>query len=156
MVIPAVQRISPELSRSGKSIRRAARHRHRRQRLVQLEKFRVCPGIRAVKRHINRNIPDNFYFLLIRVGFQRKPLLRKQVLLELVKSHFLRIFFGIALQCLLLAEPDILIPLSPALAAEGILHRHIEGVILQPVSVLFHKLLICLVLLDLAVLKRFL
>ncbi len=125
MIFPAVQRIPPQLSRRRESIRRTASHCHRCQCIVQLKQFRVGPGVRTVKRHINRDITDDLYLLLIRVCLQCKPLLREQVLLKLIKFHFLRIFLAVCLHGLRPAELDILIPLAPTLPLKGILHRHI-------------------------------
>ena len=74
MIIPAIQRISPQLSRSRESIRRTARHTDRRTVLIQLEKFRMRPCIRAVKGYIDRDISHNLDLFAVRISLYRLSL----------------------------------------------------------------------------------
>ena len=97
VIFPAVQRVTPQLSRSRERIRRTSGHRSRRQCIIQLEQLRIRPGICAVKSHINRNIPNNLYLFLIRIIFQCKPLFCEQILLKLIKFYFFRILFPVFL-----------------------------------------------------------
>ena len=74
VVIPAVQRISPELSCCGKSVRRASGYSHRHILLIQLEKLRMSPGICTVHSYIDRDISDDLDTFFVGIFFQFHPL----------------------------------------------------------------------------------
>ena len=84
VIIPVVQRIPPELSVSGKCIRRTSRDPGRFTVTVELEELPACPAVRAVHCHIDRNISDNADFLPVRIILQCLPLLREFKLQEAV------------------------------------------------------------------------
>ena len=94
VILPVIQRISPELSCRGKCIRRASCHSGRFVILIELEHLGRRPCISAVKRHIYRDIADDLNALLICVGMKFFPLLIKFILLELVEADFFRKFFS--------------------------------------------------------------
>ena len=59
MMLPAVERIPPELSGSRKAVRRTAGHCYRLSLFVKLKQLRMGPGIRTVISHIDRNISND-------------------------------------------------------------------------------------------------
>ena len=87
MIIPAIQRIAPELSGSCKSIRRASCHCQRCTVLVKLEQFRIRPCICTVKCNVDRNITDDLDTFFIGILFQFLPLFCKFILLKTDKIH---------------------------------------------------------------------
>ena len=89
VVIPAVKRISPQLACSGKSIRRAACHSQGPVILIQLEQFRIRPGIRAVHGHINGYISNNTNSLAIGICLQLFPLPKEKVLEIFLELKFI-------------------------------------------------------------------
>ncbi len=153
MVIPLVKRIAPQLSGCRKCIGWAASHCNRCAVFVELEELRVSPCISGIEGHVNRNIPDNAYALLISVCLERSPLNSKHILLELIEENLLSKFLAVLLHCCALSELDILIPLNPAHIALGSLHCHIECIVIKPGSVILYKLLKVCVLLNIAVLE---
>ena len=98
MIIPAVQRISPQLSGSRKSVRRASCHRKGRALLIKLEQLGIRPGIRAVKSYIDRNITDNTDSVFIGIIFQLFPLCAELILLKTDELDFLSERFSLLLQ----------------------------------------------------------
>ena len=136
MILPEVQRIAPQLSRGGKTVGRAARHRHRIPVLIQLEQLRMVPCVGAVQRHIDGDIPNDADSLFIGIGLKRAPLLFKFHLEERVKAGLIRQFMLKRLHGLLLPETDILIPQCPGPALISVLNRHIKAVLhrLRPKS----------------------
>ena len=89
VIIPAVQRISPELSGCGKSIWRASGYRCRYILLIQLEKLRMSPGIRTVHSYIDRNITNDLDAFFVGIFFQFHPLFIEFKLHILLESHHL-------------------------------------------------------------------
>ena len=137
MVGPAVKRISPELARSRKSVRRTARHRQRFPLLTELEQFRIGPGIRAVQGHIDGNIPDDADPPVIGILFQLFPLPVKAVLLEPVKSDFLLQFRRGLFQCLRMPLFQRFRPFQPGILRLRALDGHVQAIVFQPESVFF-------------------
>ena len=153
VIIPAVQRISPQLPRCGKSVRRTAGYSCGHSFLIQLKKLRPRPGICAVEGYINGNIPNDLNALFLCVGFQLFPLLCKQILLEFVKEDFILQPLCVLIHGLLLPQPDVILPLCPALSLMLVLYCHIKGIIQKPVFIFLCKLCKFRILLDLAVFK---
>ena len=139
VVVPLINRISPELSCRGKSVRRAARNNGRISVFIQLEKFRMAPGVRRIKRDIDRNVSDNSDAVFIRVIFQRLPLVPEQVLLELVETDFIRELFLISPERFRFSEPDIIVPLCIRRAVKTVLDGTVQCIIVQPVRVFPRK-----------------
>ena len=152
MVIPAVQRIPPKLPRSGKQIRRTARHTRRQQIFIQLEQLRPGPYVRRIIRHVDRNVPDDPDSLFVCIFFQRKPLFPEQKLLEPDKADLPCILFPIAPHGFGPSEPDILIPLAETLSAKGIFDCHIQCIIIQPAGIFLTKPAKRRIVFDIAVL----
>ena len=63
--IPIINGISPFLSVIRKCIRRTPSHVNRVKCLIQLILSRICPHIGTIQCHINRDISNNLYSLLI-------------------------------------------------------------------------------------------
>ena len=65
VIVPAVQRIAPELAGSREAIRRTSRYSGRNVIFIQLEQFGMGPSIGRVHGNINRNIADdlNVFFV---------------------------------------------------------------------------------------------
>src|SRR5207248_8840838 len=57
--IPSINRISPELAGGTEIVRRHTRNRSGISILVQLKQLAMTPHIRAVMRHIDRDVPHN-------------------------------------------------------------------------------------------------
>ena len=87
VILPVVNRISPQLSRRGEPIRRAPGHHRRISLFVQLEQLRMAPCIRAVKGDVNRNIPDNLDAAPVCISLECFPLPIEIILLKPVKLH---------------------------------------------------------------------
>ena len=73
--VPAVQRVSPQLSIRRKVIRGATGHRSWSRLLVKLKELRMGPGIRGIRRHINRHVADDPDSLPVGILLQPAPLL---------------------------------------------------------------------------------
>ena len=156
MIIPFIKRIPPKLSRCGKSVRRTSGHTCGPAVFIQLEQLWICPRVRAVKGHINRDIPDNLHTLVIGILFQFPPLCIKQVLLKFIKKYLLFQLFRVFFDCFRFPEPDVPVPFRPAFPLVRILHRHIKGIIRKPERILRHKSLKIFVIFKPAVIKSLL
>ena len=86
-LLPIKKRIAPQLAICRKAIRWATSHPGRMQISVHLELIRMCPYIRTVFRHINRNIANDRYPFGLRQTFQPFPLLKKQKLYAFPKEN---------------------------------------------------------------------
>ena len=84
--VPVIDRVSPELSRRGKSVRRASGDYGRTPFAVQLEVLRMAPGIRAVHSDIDRQIADYADPVFVGVIFDRLPLQEKHILQEAIET----------------------------------------------------------------------
>ena len=158
MIVPVIERVAPELSGCGKCIRRAACHSSGLIVLIELEHLGRRPCIRAVKRHIDRNISDDLNAFLVRVCVKLFPLLIKFILLEFIESDLLREFLFCFRQCVCLTVLQRRVPFVPTHPAVLIFYCHIQTVVVQPerlirnelhivfviFSVLFTETVICL------------
>ena len=133
---PTEQWIAPQLSVSGKSVRRASGHLNRIQILIQIELLGIRPYICAVPGNIDRHISDNLNSLFIGISLQFLPLLEEQILQHLIELDIVRILLLRLIQCARLAALDIIIPFKPCNTAVGIFQCHEQRVILQPVCFL--------------------
>ena len=155
VIIPAVQRISPELSGCGKSIWRASGYRCRYILLIQLEKLRMSPGIRTVHSYIDRNIPNDLDTFFIGIFFQFHPLFIEFKLHILLEFNIKIQFSAVVIHGISPAETDILRPLGPLHTAELIFHSHKKCIVGKPPFILCHESLIILIFADIAVLVSF-
>ena len=135
VVIPAVQRVTPDLTVGGKGIRRAARDGGRSIVFVQLEQLRVGPHIRAVGRDVDGNVAHDLNMLPICVGLQLGPLL-----IELELQILLEFYVKVQLPVVVVhgkapVHPNIFGPLSKGRVTEIVLQRHEQGKIIQPPGV---------------------
>ena len=113
MIIPVIKRITPELTCSGKRIRRATRNRYRSKVLIKLEKFRICPGISRIKGYIDRHITNYLNSLVIGIFFKFLPLYIKYPLNKYVEFYLISQFFFVLFKCLRLAKSEPFLPLTP-------------------------------------------
>ena len=132
VILPIVNRISPQLSCRGEPIRRAPGHHRRISLVIQLEQLRMAPCVRAVKGHINRNIPDDLHAVLVCIRLERFPLPAEIVLLEPAELNLVRELLPASLQCFRFSQADIVVPLNEAFSALFRLHGAVQRVILQP------------------------
>ena len=130
--LPAVERVAPQLTGGGETIRGNARHRRGDVVLVQLEQPRVCPCVCRIQRHIDGDIADDLDALAVGVGFQLAPLLVELELKILVVLHLKVQLPAVVVHGGLPAQTDILCPLDPRLALKAVLYRHEQGKIVQP------------------------
>ena len=131
---PVVKRISPQLSRCRKAIRRTASYLRGLIVFIQLKQPGACPCICAVHGNIDGNISNDPDSLFIGIRFQLPPLLIKFKLHVLLKFDIKIQLFPVIIQGVLPAQTDILRPLRPGNSSETVLHRHKQCIILQPVS----------------------
>ena len=137
MYFPVIQRISPELSCCGKSIRWASCNLCRAVFLIQLKEPRIRPGICTVHCHIDRDITDDLNAVFICIRFEFHPLLTEFELQILLKFNFKIHFFSVIIQCILPAKTNIFCPLAPRNASETLLHRHEKCVVFEPPGFFF-------------------
>ena len=141
MIIPAIKRISPQLTRSGKCIRRTACHSNRQIVTVKLEELRIRPCIRTVKRNIDRNITNDLNPLIICIFFQFCPLLQEFKLQIFIKFNFEITIFPIIIKRKSPTETDIFSPFIPRSSVKAFLYCHKERIVIQPESIFLYKLL---------------
>ena len=67
MIIPSIDRITPQLTICRKSIRRTSGNRDQILFFIQFKELRMRPGIRTVVGNINRNVSDNLNTLFVRI-----------------------------------------------------------------------------------------
>ena len=127
--IPAIQRIIPKLAGSTEVIRRNSGHRARPALLVQIEKFRIAPHIRAVQGDEYRQVAENPDPPIMAVFLEGAPLAEEFELDILVLPHLLRIRVPLAA------------PLCPDRAAVLISQGHEFRVVVEPESALRAELL---------------
>ena len=89
MIFPTIQWIPPQLPVRCKAIWRTSCHCGWQIFLIQLEQFRIRPGICAVISYIDRNIPNNLHSILMCIFFQSVPLLQKYELNVFIKFNFI-------------------------------------------------------------------
>ena len=114
MVRPVIERIAPQLSGSGKRIRRTTRHRFRIALFIKLKQLRLRPCICTIQRHIDRYISDDGNSVFCRIGMKRSPLSVKQILLKAVKPDLYPLLNGNHLQSRLIPIFISILPLCPA------------------------------------------
>ena len=141
MVIPVVQGVAPVLALVGECVRRHTGHAGGPHILLELKEFWIAPHLRAVGGDIDGQVPDDGDALGVGIGFDRLPLAEEQVLQEHLESARLRQLRPVLLHGLGAAQAGLVGPVGQFLAAEVVLQRQKEGVIRQPVLLLFFKLL---------------
>ena len=151
VIIPAVQRISPELSCCGKSIWRASGYSCWHILLIQLEKLRMSPGIRTVHSYIDRNIPNDLDTFFIGIFFQFHPLFIEFKLHILLEFNIKIQLSAVIVHSVFPAETDILRPFGPLHTAKLIFHSHKKCIVGKPPVVFRHESLIIRILADVAV-----
>ena len=137
--VVAVQGISPELSVRGEIVRRDAGNLGGKALLIQLEHLRGRPGVGGVQRDIDGHIPDDADAQAVDIFFQLAPLLVEK---ELDIGKQLDVRFQLLpglFQGLGFAQAQGLRPLRPGLHVILALQGHEQGVIRQPLFVLFLK-----------------
>jgi len=80
MIVPVIQRIAPELSLRGKTVRRTSGYGCRPSVRIELEHFPVRKNIRGIHCHVDGNIADDLNAEAVDVFLQLKPLTEKFVL----------------------------------------------------------------------------
>ena len=140
MRFPVIQRVPPQLAGGREIIGRDACNLRRVALGIQLEQLLPAPDIAAVDRHKDRDITDDQNFLPGRVFPEAVPLLLEQELGELEESDLAGKLFGVRRFGLCFAVPDIIIPVQPAAALEIVLDCAEQGIVIQPVSLLFAEL----------------
>ena len=88
--VPAINRISPELSGGAEIIRRNAGNYGRAAQIVEIEKFGVGPDVRAIVRNINGDVAHEADGALLAIPLELIPLLKEFELPILVGIHFWR------------------------------------------------------------------
>ena len=139
MIFPIIKRIAPQLTCSGKTIRRAACHSLRFVFLIKLEHLRCSPDVRTVKSHINRNVTDDLNSILVGVILQCSPLGIKLILQPGIEVDLLTAQLPVMLHGLLFPVPDIFIPLIPAHTVEVFFYSHIKTIFSDPLAVFFFE-----------------
>src|SRR5208337_4875821 len=81
-LVPGINRIAPQLPGFTEIVRRHPRDENRSLVTVELKVLRICPNVRAVVAHINRDVAYYLDLLTIAVAFQCRPLLKKKELSE--------------------------------------------------------------------------
>ena len=132
VMIPAIQRIAPQLSVCRKSIGRTTCNCGGFSLLIQLEHLRMCPDVRAVICHIDRNVTNDLQSLIIGIFFKFLPLCKKQILKPYIKADLFRIVGLVIPHRIIPAIANILCPLIPAVSAKNILHCHEQAIVIQP------------------------
>ena len=116
VIVPAVKGIAPELPGRGEGIRGTAGDLCRLAVLIQLEKIPARPGVRAVERDVDRDVPDDLYAALCRVGAQGVPLRKEEILLEFDEADLLCELFLCLFERLVLPRAKRLRPFQEAFA----------------------------------------
>ena len=127
------------MSGSGEKVRWTTGYGDRCTQIIQLEQFRICPGIGTVKSHINRNISHNGNALLIGIFLQRFPLFCKIVLLEYVIPDIIFILLPVLCQRFWFAQFDVFRPFVPGFALKPILQSHKQGIVFHPKSIILKE-----------------
>ena len=135
VILPAVNRIAPQLTGRGKRVRRHACYYGRKPVFVKFKKFGMTPCIRAVKGHIDRNIADDPDALTIGVFLELFPLFREEELQELVKPDLLVEFNSVTVHGCSSAKPYIFGPEHEHIPVKIFLHRAEQRVIRKPFGV---------------------
>src|ERR1700722_4116081 len=137
--VPAVDRITPELSRGAEIIWRDARDHGWPAAIIEIKQLRTCPHIGAVVRHIDRNIAHHANSALPRIIFELSPLLEEFELPILVGVDLGREFAGPFTNRIRFARTDLCVPLRPHHSMVGVFAGHEEGVVIEPRTGLFAK-----------------
>ena len=152
VIIPAVDRVAPDLTVGGEVIGRAAGNFGELAVAVHLEQLRVRPCVRAVGGNVDGHVANELDGVRVGIGLELAPLLEElelHVLLELdVKIQLA----AVIIQRKAPVHADVLRPLAPRLLAKEAAHGHEERVIAQPPVILQHEALIILVVDDVAAL----
>ena len=120
--------------------------------LVQLEQFRMGPGVCRVHSHINGNVTDDFDIVFVGVGLQL-PVLLEELKLQIHLELDVEIQFpAIVVHGIAPAQANVLGPFIPALTAKEILQRHKQRIVIQPPAVFCQEFLVFRILADIAAL----
>ena len=129
MIVPVIERIAPELSVRREVIRRAACHRLRLTLRVELKELGVRPGIRRIRRDINRQVADNRDAVRGRIVLQALPLLVEQHLRPGIEINLGLMRLPEIVQCRAVPLPERLCPAEITLAALRIFDGAIQAVL---------------------------
>ena len=139
MVIPTIQRISPQLSVSRECIRRTAGYSTRLEIRIELEQFRRCPCVCRVKGYINRNITNDFNTIIISIFLQFIPLFLKGKLKIFIKFNIKVAFSAIVIHRKAPTLLNIFCPLTPASTVKSLFHCHEQCIVIQPSFIFLNK-----------------
>ena len=132
VILPAVDRISPQLPGRRERVRRDSRDNSGISLFVKLEQFRMAPGVRAVEGNIDRDIPDDPDPFFMRVFLELLPLLFEQELKELVKADLLIQFAPVTVHCQLIPKADVFRPHGKHVSVKIFLYSAEKRVICKP------------------------
>ena len=133
---PLVEGISPQLACRRKVIRRNPCYHGWQTVLVQKEKFRIGPCIRAVIGDKDRDIANNGDPLVMSIVTEFVPLPEEQELVERVADNGIGMLGTCLVHSGFFALSNSLIPIAPGAASVGFLDRHEQDVIIQPRGIL--------------------
>ena len=136
MVVPVIEGVAPELSRSAEVVRGAARRGGLTAVFIQLEKFRIRPDIRTVGGYIDRNVSDDPDPLPVRVIFQLHPLFIKFKLQKTAETHTFLQTLPRRCQGFRIPESQRIFPLVPGPSSVLFLQSHEQSVVLKPFRLL--------------------
>ncbi len=130
--IPAVKWIAPKLSGDAEVIRRNSGNYCGARVLVQSEQFGMRPNIRAVMRHVNRNIPHHANTQTFAARLEQLPLAVKLVLGELMHIHLEPKFFSPLLYRMIFSSANAWLPIRPHRIVKLGFAGHEQRIVLQP------------------------
>ena len=147
MIAPVVKRVAPQLSVGRKCIWRTACDSLRPSVLIHLKHFRMRPEIRAVRRHIDRNVPDDLNAMIVGILLEAAPLGSKHILEEAVETDLSAVCLLCLPECLRIPLSQLKRPFLKAFSIVCILDRHEQCIVRKPVLVLREEplVLLCLV-----------
>jgi len=134
--VPAVNRISPELTGCAEIVRRHTGDAERPFVLIQFEEVCMCPDIGAVIADIDGYIANEFYALVITIIFQRMQLFEKQILKKFLPFNgFLKVYiYSFDTFSIPVSKPCL--PFLPDSSLMMIFNHCKQGNILKPLPVL--------------------
>ena len=140
MLSPVIQGIAPQLSGLREIIGRDAGHFGRISFGIQTEQFLLAPDITAVDCHEDRDVADDHDLFFVGVFLESVPLFLEQELREHIEADLIFQLLPVSSLRGCGADTDVLIPVEPAAALEGVLDCTEERIVIQPVCLIAAEL----------------
>ena len=133
MLFPAVERVTPELTRGTECIWRYSRGSFLPALLIKFQQLRIRPGIDAVRCDEDGDVPYDFYSVLIGIFLECIPLGEEEVLKDPDDLDLLSLFLPYPVKGCFIPLPEFFRPYEEPSGVIVFLNEdRVEGIVIEP------------------------